>query len=382
MDRYLPALQTVAYLSRTSPEVIGYTYALSGELNTLQSLASEPLDVLAGPEEVGAVLASITDQASALDQALEVVRQATMVGDVADPGEREAVVKVLDTLGPGVSLLRHATAGARSLVTMAEAVESNGFLSKDFGSIVGMALDGAQRELTLARKETESLQTLLSVQGIDAESFLPSIVFGGGPDASSSRERVEALLDEAINATSFLRSLLGYEEPRTYLLVGQNQNEIRATGGFIGIAVQATLDSGELTELVYHDSTAVDRDTVPDNPDAPEGLYWYLGMGKLLFRDANWNPHFPASAAQVAEIYRLGEGVQVDAVVTATKLLAFDMVELFQDIRVPGVEGVLDRPTAMAYAGAELPYKCLPHNVSRGVSGVSTRTCSSPLRID
>ena len=43
VDRYLPAIQTVAYLSRTSPEVIGHTYALSRELTVLQGMAEDPL---------------------------------------------------------------------------------------------------------------------------------------------------------------------------------------------------------------------------------------------------------------------------------------------------------------------------------------------------
>ena len=61
VDRYLPALQTVAYLTLTSPEVIGHTYVLSREVSSLQELATDPLDVLAGPEEVGLALDTISE---------------------------------------------------------------------------------------------------------------------------------------------------------------------------------------------------------------------------------------------------------------------------------------------------------------------------------
>ena len=290
------------------------------------------------------------------------MRQATSASDTT---ELRDVSEVVDTLIPSVTLLRHVTAGTRSLVTMAQSVESAGFLSKEFGAVVGVALSQAQQELTLAREEVASLQGLLSVQGIDAEELLPSLVFGDDSDVLlDTTNRVEILLDEAINATSFLRSLLGFEGSRTYLLLGQNQNEIRASGGFIGIAVQVTLDKGELTELVYHDSTTVDRVPLTDNPTPPQGLYWYLWMGRLLFRDANWNPHFPASAARIAEIYHTGQRVQLDGVVTATKLLAFDLVDLLEDITVPQVEGSLTRETAELYTEGHRPSTCEPHHSS------------------
>ena len=305
VDRYLPALQTVAYLSRTSPGVIGHTYALSRELSAIQELAADPLDVIANPEEVGLALDKVAEQAIALELDFEVVRRGTEVRRAGEPAELAAVRDVLDTLVPGVTLLRHATAGTRSLVTMAEAMESSGLLSRDFGIVAGRALAQARQELTLAREEISSLQDLLSVKGIDPETFLPSVGFGAGSDVSlSTTERVEVMLDETITATNFLSSFLGFEGPKTYLLLGQNQKEIWASGGFIGVAVRATLDKGELAELVFHDSTTVDREPLIDNPEPPGGLFWYLWMGRLLFRDANWNPHFPSSAAKVAEIYR------------------------------------------------------------------------------
>ena len=56
VDRYLPAIQTIAYLSRTSPDVIGHTYSLSRELSSLQESASDPLDVIANPGDIGEAL--------------------------------------------------------------------------------------------------------------------------------------------------------------------------------------------------------------------------------------------------------------------------------------------------------------------------------------
>ena len=146
----------MAYLSRNSPNIIGHTYVLSRELTALQDLASDPLDVMENPEEIGEALGNISEQATALEEAFEVVRRATEVDGGEDQAEREAVREVLDTVGPGIILLRHVTAGTRSLVTIAEAVETAGFLSREFGDVAGLALVQAQEELALAREEASS----------------------------------------------------------------------------------------------------------------------------------------------------------------------------------------------------------------------------------
>ena len=156
LGRYLSSIQTVAYLSRNSPNIIGHTYVLSRELTALQDLASDPLDVMENPEEIGEALGNISEQATALEEAFEVVRRATEVDGGEDQAEREAVREVLDTVGPGIILLRHVTAGTRSLVTIAEAVETAGFLSREFGDVAGLALVQAQEELALAREEASS----------------------------------------------------------------------------------------------------------------------------------------------------------------------------------------------------------------------------------
>ena len=365
VDRYLPAIQTVAYLSANSPESIGHTYALSRELLSLQETASDPLDIVANPEQATAALENIEAQAAALEIALESVRQAMRVGGDEGSADLAAISDVLDTIGPGITVLRHVSSGTKSLVVLTNALETQGFLTAEFGAIAGAALDEAQKELTLARDQVGSLQSLLSVQGIDADAFLPSIGFGDSSSVSvSTTERVEIMLEEAISATDFLHSFLGFGDPRTYLILGQNQNEIRATGGFIGIAVEITLNEGELTELVFHDSTQVDHPPYGDNPAPPDGIYWYLWMEKLLFRDANWNPHFPASAAKVAELYEIGQGVRVDGIITASKNLSFDMVELFGDVTVPEIEGILTRSTAINFAEGITQHPCKPRHIS------------------
>ncbi len=47
--------------------------------------------------------------------------------------------------------------------------------------------------------------------------------------------------------------------PRTYLLLAQNNDELRGTGGFISGAGHVTPDRGKLADLTFADSYAVDN---------------------------------------------------------------------------------------------------------------------------
>jgi hypothetical protein len=87
-------------------------------------------------------------------------------------------------------------------------------------------------------------------------------------------------------------------------------------------------------------------------------------MERLLFRDANWSPDFPTSAALVADMYKLGQGVEVDGMITGSKELLVQMVEFFGDIKVPDLPDPLTRETIQAYSVPTLPYQCTERHAS------------------
>ena len=115
--------------------------------------------------------------------------------------------------------------------------------------------------------------------------------------------------------------LLGGEEPVHYLLLAQNSDELRATGGFIsGIGV-VTLDRGKPQDLEIRDSYDYDHFTV-DHPYAPEAMQRYMGIILWVTRDGNWSPDYPTAAQTVEDLYHLENHTEIGGVV------AFDMPAL------------------------------------------------------
>lgn len=121
-------------------------------------------------------------------------------------------------------------------------------------------------------------------------------------------------LRSAVQLTMLAPSLLGAEGARTYLILAQNEDELRPTGGFITAAGLATLDGGRITRLEFEDSYAIDDLSKP-YPDPPEALRRAMLADLWLFRDINWSPDFPTTARAAADAYAYGRGVEVDGVV-------------------------------------------------------------------
>ncbi len=90
---------------------------------------------------------------------------------------------------------------------------------------------------------------------------------------------------------------------QTYLILLQNSEELRATGGFLGSYARLELDHGLIKNLEIEDIY------VPDGQfkgfvEAPPGAYEYLSGGQgLRLPDANWHPDFPTSAQQIMDYF-------------------------------------------------------------------------------
>ncbi len=116
--------------------------------------------------------------------------------------------------------------------------------------------------------------------------------------------RARQALDEAVPLLELMIPLVGYPEPRRYLVALQNDAEIRPGGGFIGTIGTMTWDVGQLSEFSFTDVYNVDNPVsgvwkqVP-----PEPIQRYLGSSQWFLRDANWSPDIPTSAEKVLDFY-------------------------------------------------------------------------------
>jgi len=147
------------------------------------------------------------------------------------------------------------------------------------------------------------------------------------PDLARQLAAIEPMLPSLYLGTTLLSELpelTGIYGPRHYLLVVQNSDELRATGGFISALGTITLDKGRLANLEFVDSYHLYR-TDQSYPPAPAPMSQFMDIPYILFRDANWSPDFPTTAALLRVIYRQETGVDIDGIVTVD-LHALEMI--------------------------------------------------------
>ncbi len=179
--------------------------------------------------------------------------------------------------------------------------------SQNLGQTVLVGLVAGQPTLEQAQAKLDRVAE--ARRQIDAARLSPRLA-----RRVESLDRYLLALNLAVQGALVAPELLGIDQPRTYLLLTQNNHELRATGGFISGAGLVSVYKGRIIELTFKDSYAVDDLSRP-HPPPPEPLYRYMGAGLLVFRDANWSPDFPTTARVVESIYQVDQGAAVDGVV-------------------------------------------------------------------
>lgn len=112
---------------------------------------------------------------------------------------------------------------------------------------------------------------------------------------------------DGLALTAVLPEILGENGPRTYLLIAQNEDELRPTGGFISGAGTIVIENGEIDRLNMMDANIIDNWAEKPYDLAPQPFYDYMGIDLLLFRDVNFWPDFPTTAEKAMDLYSYGQ---------------------------------------------------------------------------
>ncbi len=144
----------------------------------------------------------------------------------------------------------------------------------------------------------------------------------------------------------------GFETPTTYLVLLQNSNELRPTGGFIGSLAKLSFEQGKLVDFVIQDVYAVDgqlKGHVP--PPAP--IAEIIGQEHWYLRDSNWDPDFKVSGEQAAWFYEKETGEQVDGVIAINVPVIVDLLNVTGPLILSDYN---DRITAENFFGKSIYY--------------------------
>ncbi len=140
-------------------------------------------------------------------------------------------------------------------------------------------------------------------------------------------------LESGLRDVRLLPDLLGAEKPKTYLIMVQNRDELRATGGFITSFGLLRLENGRISMLRFESSG---MNWVMKVLQPPDALAYLMHAHYWVARDANWSPDFPTAARQTQELYFLSTGISTDGVIAFDEQLLKSMLDFTGPVDVPG----------------------------------------------
>jgi hypothetical protein len=158
-------------------------------------------------------------------------------------------------------------------------------------SSVAPLIDAAQEKTSLLISETKALK----------ETRVPlwrnRIVTNALETIEEKLVEVKTIETEAKAASLLIPLLAGTEGDKEYLLLLQNSQELRPTGGFIGSVGYLRFHNGVYNGITIEDVYALDGQ-LRGHVQPPEPIRTILGQEHWYLRDSNWSPDFPTTGKQ------------------------------------------------------------------------------------
>lgn len=177
--------------------------------------------------------------------------------------------------------------------------------------------------------------SLASLSLAGEKGWMSKIPFIGQKFASSYNSLLQgrSLLLSLQKVIPVFPDLAGYNNPRTYLILFQNNMELRPTGGFIGSYGLATLNRGQLTNVEVHDVYSADGQ-LKGHVEPPVPIKNILGEAGWFLRDSNWDPDFQVSAQRAEWFLEKETGRSVDGTIGITLNLAQALLRVTGPVRL------------------------------------------------
>jgi hypothetical protein len=185
-------------------------------------------------------------------------------------------------------------------------------------------------------------QTLLSLEflKVSQETRIP-IIASQVNKLGAQLFMAQELFSKVQPWLAILPQVIGHEKERTYLLLLQNNTELRPTGGFIGTYGILKIKNGKVAEFTTDNVYNLDEPAKAYNTKIPPlPLQKYIKQSQWFLRDVNWDPDFPTTAQKAIQFYKDERGPvkNFDGVIAFTPTLIENLLSVTGAITVDDKE--------------------------------------------
>lgn len=237
----------------------------------------------------------------------------------------------------------HALTGARVLIDSVEPYADVLGLKGQGSFVGGSAENRITTAVTTMSKvtpriddiEKSLLLTKEEVDKVNPNHYPP--IFGLAKVRNSLKSLQETVDGTAVfisNAKPLIKvlpDLLGANAPKRYLVLFQNDKELRPTGGFITAYSIFRLDKGVI-HVDRSDNIYNLDNTVTGKPKAPAVISEFLKVSTLNLRDSNLSPDFIESMETFNSLYENARaGVDVDGIIAVDTGVLVSTIKILDD---------------------------------------------------
>lgn len=126
---------------------------------------------------------------------------------------------------------------------------------------------------------------------------------------------------------------------KTFMVLFQNNMEIRPGGGYIGSFGIVKIKNGKVGEMQVHDLSNFDG-RIPDTQIPPYPMQETLNIKSWKLRDSNFSPDFVTNAKKAEYFYKLGNGEEnLDGIIGITANVLTSFLKATGPIQIEGYPG-------------------------------------------
>jgi nucleoside-diphosphate-sugar epimerase len=202
---------------------------------------------------------------------------------------------------------------------------------------IHLVLNDLRRELDSLHSKLSHIELLLGEDSELSLDRMPLVLDHKLPNSSEDVKALRQSLTDFRKVMLLAPKLLAAEGKRTYLILLQNNAELRPTGGFIGSYALVTLEKGKLLDFSVEDVYTADGQ-LKGHVEPPAEIKEHLGEAGWYLRDANWDPDFPTAARKIEWFFTKETGRKVDGTIAINLYVIQEILEALGPINLPDYE--------------------------------------------
>lgn len=183
--------------------------------------------------------------------------------------------------------------------------------------------------------------TYLRLSSIDGAGLFPEVA-QPLTAAKSSLGDLRRSLNIAADTSAILPKMVGTDGTRNYLVLIQNNAEVRATGGLPGALAVLRLENGTVSLDAQSSGAALGKFSPPVDVDSAQTAIYSKRLGSYI-SDVNLTPDFPTAAKAAKAMWETRHGTPIDGVIALDPVVLSHILKTSGPVAIPSLGAELDR---------------------------------------